>query len=198
MITIISYKEKYNLNYTNICLLLNILFVNFFSTALVGIPLILICAVYFVLVESSWLPSSRDVANIAQHARNFAVSMKVSDIGLVAGKSIAVARLRDLKYSYLAKVSSHGRIIPAVSPSEILQKEDVLVITVPPEAVSELREISGLETAEEDVLKLELPSGTRSLIEAVLAPTSNLVGKTVKATKFRTTHGGAILAASRH
>jgi di/tricarboxylate transporter len=169
-----------------------------FSPALVGIPLILICTVYFVLVGSRLLPNRRDVADIAEHARNYAVSMKVSEISHVAGKSIAEAGLRDLKYSYLAEVNSHGRIIPAVSPSEILQNGDILVFMGPPEAVSELREIPGLDPADKDVLKLELPSGNRSLIEAVVAPTSNLVGKTIKASKFRTTYGGAILAVSRH
>ena len=169
-----------------------------FSPALVGIPLILICTVYFALVGSRLLPDRRDVADIAEHARNYAVSMKVSEIGHVAGKSISEAGLRDLKYSYLAEVNSHGRIMPAVSPSEILQNGDILVFMGPPEAVSELREIPGLDPADKDFLKLELPSGNRSLIEAVVAPTSNLVGKTIKASKFRTTYGGAILAVSRH
>lgn len=32
----------------------------------------------------------------------------------------------------------------------------------------------------------------------MVAPTSNLIGKTIRASKFRTTYGGAILAVSRH
>jgi di/tricarboxylate transporter len=169
-----------------------------FSPALIGIPLIIICTTYFILLGSRWLPNRKDVSDVAQNARSYAVSMRVSDNSGVAGKSIAEAGLRDLKYSYLAEIQSHGRIIPAVSPSEIVQERDILVFMGPPEAVSELREIPGLEPAETDVHKLRKTYGSRSLIEAVVAPTSNLVGKTVKQSNFRTTYGGAILAISRN
>lgn len=169
-----------------------------FSPALIGIPLIIICTVYFILLGSRWLPNRKDVSDVAQNARSYAVSMRVSDNSSVAGKSIAEAGLRDLRYSYLSEIQSHGRIIPAVSPSEIVQERDILVFMGPPEAVSELREIPGLEPAEADVYKLRKTYGSRSLIEAVVAATSNLVGKTVKQSNFRTTYGGAILAISRN
>jgi di/tricarboxylate transporter len=169
-----------------------------FSPALIGIPLIIICTIYFILLGSRWLPNRKDVSDVAQNVRRYAVSMRVSDKGSIAGNSIAEAGLRDLRYAYLTEIQSHGRIIPAVSPSEILQERDLLIFMGPPEAVSELREIPGLEPAEPDVDKLEKTYGSRSLIEAVVAPTSNLVSKTVKQSKFRTTYGGAILAVSRN
>jgi di/tricarboxylate transporter len=61
-----------------------------------------------------------------------------------------------------------------------------------------LRQFRGLVPAEGEVLKLDVPYSSRALIEAVISPVSNLVGKTVKASSFRTMFGGVILSVSRN
>jgi di/tricarboxylate transporter len=169
-----------------------------FSPALVGIPLVIVCILYFATIGSYWLPIRKGVTEIAGDVRNYAVSMRVARNSPIIGKTIAQAGLRQLQHCFLSEIQAGQRIIPAVSPDEILNENDILIFTGQPEAVSELRQIRGLVPAEDNVHKLDVPYSSRALIEAVLAPASNLIGKAVNDSKFRTLYGGAILAVSRN
>ncbi len=171
---------------------------NLFSPAIIGVPLIIVGVLYFIFVGHRLLPSRVGVAEVGPDAREYAVSMRVVDGGALSGISIAEAGLRHLQYSFLSEIQSEGHIIPAVGPEEILSDNDILVFVGQPEAVSELRQFPGLVPAEGEVFKLDVPYSSRALIEAVVAPISNMVGKTVKASRFRTQFGGAILSVSRN
>lgn len=171
---------------------------HFFSPAIVGVPLVLIGIVYFMLLGHRLLPERKGVADAVTEARQYGVSMRVVAGGALSGVSIADAGLRQLQYSFLAEIQSEGRIIPAVGPEEILSDNDILVFVGQPDAVSELRQFPGLVPAEGQVHKLDIPHSSRALIEAVVAPASYMVGKTVKQACFRTHFGGAILSVSRN
>ena len=169
-----------------------------FSPAIIGVPLVLLGIVYFLLVGHRLLPSRMGVAERRNDAREYAVSMRVEAGGALAGLSIADAGLRHLQHSFLSEIQSEGHIIPAVGPEEILSGNDILIFVGQPEAVTELRQLRGLKPAEGQVFKLDVPYSSRALIEAVISPVSNMVGKTVKASSFRTQFGGAILSVSRN
>jgi di/tricarboxylate transporter len=169
-----------------------------FSPALVGIPLVILGIAYFVLIGHRLLPDRGGVMESMPDTREYAVSMRVEEGGPLAGMSIADAGLRHLQFSFLSEIQSKGHIIPAVGPEEILSGNDILIFIGQPEGVSELRQFRGLVPAEGEVLKLDVPYSSRALIEAVISPVSNLVGKTVKASSFRTMFGGVILSVSRN
>jgi di/tricarboxylate transporter len=169
-----------------------------FSPALIGIPLVLLGITYFVLIGHRLLPDRGGVVESMPDTREYAVSMRVEEGGPLAGMSIADAGLRHLQFSFLSEIQSKGHIIPAVGPEEILSNNDILIFVGQPEGVSELRQFRGLVPAEGEVLKLDVPYSSRALIEAVISPVSNMVGKTVKASSFRTMFGGVILSVSRN
>jgi len=169
-----------------------------FSPAAVGLPLILLGIGYFVLIGHRLLPERKSIADDIVDTRQYAVSMRVEEGGVLCGMSIADAGLRHLQYSYLTEIQSKGHVIPAVGPEEILTANDVLVFVGQPEGVSELRQFRGLSSAENEVLELDIPYSRRALIEAVVSPVSNMVGKSVKASSFRTQYSGVILSVSRN
>jgi di/tricarboxylate transporter len=169
-----------------------------FSPALIGIPLVILGIVYFVLIGHRLLPDRGGLVESMPDTREYAVSMRVEEGGPLAGMSIADAGLRHLQFSFLSEIQSKGHIIPAVGPEEILSGNDILIFVGQPEGVSELRQFRGLVPAEGEVLKLDVPYSSRALIEAVISPVSNMVGKTVKASSFRTMFGGVILSVSRN
>ena len=171
---------------------------NLFSPAIIGVPLVLLGVIYFLLIGHRLLPSRMGFVEQGKDAREYAVSMIVEAGGALSGLSIADAGLRHLQHSFLSEIQSKGHIIPAVGPEEILSDNDILVFVGQPEAVTELRQFRGLKSAEGQVLKLDVPYSSRALIEAVISPASNMVGKTVKASSFRTQFGGAILSVSRN
>jgi len=169
-----------------------------FSPALIGIPLVILGIAYFVLIGHRLLPDHGGIAETMQDTREYAVSMRVEEGGPLVGTSIADAGLRHLQFSFLSEIQSKGHIIPAVGPEEILSGNDILVFVGQPEGVSELRQFRGLVPAEGEVLKLDVPYSSRALIEAVISPVSHMVGKTVKASSFRTMFSGVILSVSRN
>ena len=169
-----------------------------FSPAAVGIPLVLLGIGYFALIGHRLLPERKSLGEELVDTRQYAVSMRVEEGGVLSGMSIADAGLRHLQYSFLSEIQSKGHVIPAVGPEEILGDNDILVFVGQPEAVSELRQFRGLAPAESEVLELDVPYSSRALIEAVVSPVSNMIGKSVKATTFRTMFGGVILSISRN
>jgi di/tricarboxylate transporter len=169
-----------------------------FSPAVVGVPLVILGILYFIVVGHRLLPERLGAAESVTDARKYGVSMRVVAGGALSGMTIADARLRHLQYSFLSEIQSDGHIIPAVGPEEILSDNDILIFVGQPEAVSELRQFPGLAPAEGQIHKLDVPYSSRALIEAVIAPVSNMVGKTIKDSSFRTQFGGAILSVSRN
>lgn len=169
-----------------------------FSPAVVGVPLVILGILYFVVAGHRLLPERLGAAESVTDARKYGVSMRVVAGGVLSGMTIADAGLRHLQYSFLSEIQSDGHIIPAVGPEEILSDNDILIFVGQPEAVSELRQFPGLVPAEGQIHKLDVPYSSRALIEAVIAPVSNMVGKTIKDSSFRTQFGGAILSVSRN
>ena len=169
-----------------------------FTPALVGLPLVVIGVLYFVVLGHRLLPARQGISESTPDSREYAVSMRVEEGGALSGMTIADAGLRHLQHSFLSELQSKGHVIPAVGAEEILKDNDILVFVGQPEAVSELRQFRGLVPAEGEILKLDVPYSSRALIEAVVSPTSNLVGKTVKESTFRTLFGGVILSVSRN
>ena len=163
-----------------------------------GLPLVVIGVLYFVVLGHRLLPARQGISESTPDSREYAVSMRVEEGGALSGMTIADAGLRHLQHSFLSELQSKGHVIPAVGPEEILKGNDILVFVGQPEAVSELRQFRGLVPAEGEILKLDVPYSSRALIEAVVSPTSNLVGKTVKESTFRTLFGGVILSVSRN
>ena len=169
-----------------------------FSPAAVGIPLVLLGIAYFLTIGHRILPDRKSLGEDLIDTRQYAVSMRVEPGGVLSGMSIADAGLRHLQYSFLSEIQSKGHVIPAVGPEEILGDNDILIFVGQPEAVSELRQFRGLVPADDEVLELDVPYSSRALIEAVVSPVSNMIGKTIKASTFRTMFGGVILSISRN
>ncbi|MDG0968262.1 MAG: SLC13 family permease [Porticoccaceae bacterium] len=173
---------------------------NLFSPAVIGLPLVGLGVAYFMLLGHRLLPqnNAEGMSQPALDIREYAVNMRVEVGGPMSGKTIAEAGLRHLKYGFLAEIQSEGRVIPAVGPEELLSDNDVLVFVGQPESVGELRQLPGLQTAEKELLKLEVPNNSRALVEAIVAPASTLVGKTIKASGFRSRFDCVVVSVSRN
>lgn len=168
-----------------------------FAPAWVGVPLVLVGLLYFATLGRRWLPECDDVVEKLNDARRYAVMMRVDEQGPLVGKTIMEAGLRDLQHSFLAELHSGKHIMPAVPPETQLSAGDVLVFVGQPETITELREIRGLAAEDDQLHKLDVPTSSRAVVEAVLAPRSTMVGKTVKQVGFRSNYGGVILSISR-
>ncbi len=171
--------------------------IGMFDIALVGVPT-LVLGVLFILLTSRWLlPDRQGVQRSLDNPREYTVAMRVEKDSPVAGQTIEDAGLRHLPGLYLVEIERDGQLLVAVGPEERIYAGDTLVFAGVVESVVDLRKIRGLVPATDQVRKLAQPTPERRMIEAVIAPHSPMVGRSVRETRFRTSYDAAIIAVHR-
>ncbi len=169
-----------------------------FELAWVGIPCVLI-TLFYVIVVSPWLlPERKPVIDYSEDARQYVTEMMVDKNSPLIGQTIEQAGLRQLPGAYLVEIERKGRILPAVSPEETLYEADRLVFAGVVDSMIDMQKIRGLTHAADQLFKLDAPRKDRCLIEAVISNTFPLLGKTIRAGRFRTRYNAAIIAVARN
>jgi di/tricarboxylate transporter len=171
---------------------------NMFDISWVGIPSALIGCFYIVVFSRWLLPDRKPAISTHTDPREYTVEMQVAPDGPLVGKSIEAAGLRHLPGVYLAEVDRGGTALSAVSPQEILRSGDRLLFVGMVESVVDLQRIRGLTPATDQVKKLDAPRSQRCLIEAVVSNTCPLVGKTIRAARFRNLYDAVVVAVGRN
>jgi len=169
-----------------------------FDLAWVGVP-VTILVILSVMMGGRWLlPKQKAIVEqIADDARGYTVEMMVDEGSTLVGKTIEQAGLRHLPGLYLIEIDRGGRVLPAVSPQEILEGNDRLIFAGVVESVVDLQKIRGLTPATNQVFKLNTPRSERCLIEAVISDSCPLVGISIREGKFRSYYNAAVIAVAR-
>jgi di/tricarboxylate transporter len=172
---------------------------NVFEITPIGLAVVVVGLAYIVLGSRWLLPDRRASVPDITHARDYSVAFTVEAASPVVGRTIETAGLRHLPGLYLVEIERDGETLPAVSPETKLRPGDILLFVGLLEGVIDLRKIRGLVPAASDqVEKLRLPNANRRLVEAVVAHSSPLAGKTVRELGFRTHYNAAIIAVHRN
>lgn len=168
-----------------------------FELAWIGVPCALVGTSY-VLITSRWLlPERVPVMTQLQDAREYTVEMVVESGSPLENLSIKAAGLRQLPGLFLVEIERAGKVLPAIGPDERLHGGDRLVFAGITGSVVDLQRIKGLKPATDQIFKLHSPRVTRTLIEAVIAPSCPLIGKTIRDGKFRSTYSAVVVAVAR-
>ncbi len=168
-----------------------------FDLAWVGVPATL-AGLAYLLIASPWLlPDRRDATADRLDPKRYTVEVEVTAEGPLVGKSIEEAGLRHLPGLFLAEIERGGRVIPAVGPTEQLQGSDRLVFVGVLESVVDLHKMRGLKPATDAVEDLEEPRRERCLVEAVVSEACPLVGRSIRAGRFRERYQAAVIAVAR-
>lgn len=169
-----------------------------FELAWVGLPCVVVTLLY-VLFFSRWLlpKSSSERDNQYGDARQYTVEMLVEESGPLVGKSVEEAGLRSLPAVFLIEIQRAGHLITAVGPAQLLRGGDRLIFAGNVESVVDLQKMRGIRPADNQIFKLESDRSQRHLVEVVISNHFPQVGKTVKAGRFRSTYGAAIIAVAR-
>jgi di/tricarboxylate transporter len=149
-----------------------------------------------MLTSRRLLPFKQGAALSFEDTRQYSVEMIVEPDSPIAGRSIEDAGLRHLPGLYLAEIVRGDRVIGRVSPLVHLQANDRLVFVGNVDTVVELKKVTGLVSAENQVFKLD-HGGERSLVEVVIGPDFPLLGKSVRDGNFRKYYGAVIIAVCR-
>ena len=165
----------------------------FFDLAWVGIPAVILVTLYYSLVGHKLLPD-RGEPSLRSRVRDYQFELTVLPDAPFIGKTVQEAGLRTLGDAYLARVR-RGSTIKEVQPETTLLPDDVLTFVGDVQAHDALVRRAGLErkAPHVDEGQPDLP-----LVEAVVAPKSDLVGRTLKEIGFREEFGGVVLGIQRH
>jgi di/tricarboxylate transporter len=173
----------------------------------VGLAVMGAGAAFMILVGRHLLPK-RDVRKESSQTRPLDLRkayglekriflLRIPQDSELANKSLAQTRLRSLLGLNVVAITRKDRSILAPSPTELLRAGDVLVVEGNSDRIKEIIDWCELTHVRPgpDVQDL-FPPGVE-MVEARLAPTSSLTGRTLSETGFRDRFGMNVLATKR-
>jgi di/tricarboxylate transporter len=170
-----------------------------FELAVIGVPYAIIGVMYLYLIGLRILPDRRELMEqLGESRREYLTEMRVESTCSLHGKTVEESSLRGLPGLFLIEIDRAGERLAPVRPDQTILHGDHLIFTGVVNSMVELEKIPGLIPVADpnyDVSPKE-QSGRR-LWEAVVSPSSPLVGQTLRDADFRATYGAAVLAMHR-
>jgi di/tricarboxylate transporter len=172
----------------------------FFEIGTVGLPCALLGAGYLLTIGRRLLPDRKElIEQLDETRREYLVELLVQPGCRLVGKTIARAGLRHLPGLFLIEIDREGDAIGPVGPDETVQANDRLVFTGIISTIVDLEKIPGLIPAADAHYQVApIMQRGRQLCEAVISPSSPLVGQAVRDADFRSLYDAAIVAVHRN
>jgi Trk K+ transport system NAD-binding subunit len=161
-----------------------------FDFAPIGIVLVLGGFVYMLLFSKKLLPEI--LVDDTADERSYFIEAKVSQHSTLIGKSVKENGFRNMRELFLAEIVRNHRLISPVTPSEVIEADDVLVFTGNVHDIEELKSFDRLKIFEEKNRVLNA-----NLVEVVVSHQSTLVGQKIKEAGFRSKFDAAVVAVRR-
>lgn len=150
---------------------------------------IVVAGILLLTLLANILPDRREESG--EEALPYLLEAHVAKGSSLVGRSVVDNKLRALKKLYLVELERSGICICPVPPQLVLQADDVLRFSGAVESVELLHQFDGLDWFGKHQAK------GQNLVEAVLAPSSSLVGSSLKASRFREQFDAAVMAIRR-
>ncbi len=172
-----------------------------FELAPVALPIALAGLVYLIFLGDRLLPAREEGVDLEQsyHIRDYLSEVVVERRSPLVGKSVAEAGFgKAWDLNLLAIVRAGEPSLPG--PQDRLKAGDHLLVEGPLEVLVGLGETRGLairEAKREDYTRA-LRGQSRRLVEAVVLPRSDLIGRSLKELHFRQRFGAGVVALKRH
>jgi len=161
-----------------------------FDFAPIGIVLVLGGFIYMLLFSEKLLP--KITVDKACDERSYFIEAKVSQKSTLIGNNVKENGFRNMRELFLAEIVRDDRLISPVTPSEMIEAEDVLVFTGNVHDIEELRSFDGLKIFEEKSMVLN-----SNLVEVIVSHQSTLIGQKIKEAGFRSKFDAAVVAVRR-
>jgi len=170
-----------------------------FEIGAVGLPCAVLGVAYLMVFSRFLLPQRMDMLEkIGVSPREYLVEMEVSPDCRLVGQHVEEAGLRDLHGLYLAEIIRDGEFMAPVQPDDVIASGDVLTFTGVIRTIVELEKIPGLIPVADPDYEHELALQREKLLsEAVVSPTSPLIGQSIRDSNFRDHYNAAVVAVHR-
>jgi di/tricarboxylate transporter len=172
---------------------------SFFEISKVGVPLMIIGVVAVSLLSGRFLPNRKEpIVELGDRTREFVIELKVEADYKYRGYTIEEAGLRHLRGLFLFQIERNRKKIAPVGHDERIQLGDRLFFTGLPGTIIELQKTHGLTVLRDSKFDLKnYNSDEVKAFEAVISPTSPLIGNNVRESNFRGRYNAAIIAIHR-
>lgn len=171
-----------------------------FELAWLGVPATLVGAVYLALCGKRLLPDRAMLSSILseEERREYITEAFVQPGAPAVGKSLAEAKLDPSRGIRVLELVRDGIAFPFDPKVTLLESGDRLVLACRPSGIAAARGVEGIDLVSELSLGLEqIAAHEGSLVEAVVNPNSDLVGRSVRDLNFRQRYRMVVLALHR-
>jgi di/tricarboxylate transporter len=172
-----------------------------FEPAPVGIPIAIVGLAYMFFAGRYWIPNRTTSDGLIEDfgIRSYLTEVLVLEKSPLVGKALAETGLgADLDLNVLRIVRDKDRYLSPRS-NMIVHAGDVLLVEGSREDILKVKDTTGIEIKPDVTLSdPNLRSEDTALVEALVVPSSPLVGRTLRGIQFRERFGLQVLGLNRH
>ncbi len=158
---------------------------------------------YLLLIGRRLVPDRHAGENLAErfHLREYVTELEVMPecklVGQTAGAEMVLERQEQHGIEIIEVLRGEEKLFPVHRP--VLQAGDLLLVRGEVHSLMEMKLVQGLRVVRDYVPRAkDLQGGDIELVEAVLAPSSRLLGSTLQEAHCEAQHGVKALALRRH
>ncbi len=171
-----------------------------FEFALVGLPLFLSGLIYLIIFGNKVLPVRETLTSILseEERREYITEAFVNSDSPVINKSLGESGLLKLKGIRVIDIVRSGSSLQTRLNEIVLKEGDRLVLACHASGLAKARSIEGIDLASEMNLGLEqIAAHEGMMVEGILGPNSEILGKTIEEVNFRQRFRMVVLAVHR-
>ncbi len=171
-----------------------------FEMAAVGVPLFVIGLIYMLTIGNRILPIRETLTSIlsAEERREYITEAFVSPDSSVIGKTIIEAGIAKLPGIRVIDLVRSGVSLQIRLNKADLQAGDRLILACRASGIAKARSFQGLDLEQEKKLGLaQINAHEGMIVEGILGPNSELIGKTLEEVNFRQRFRMVVLAIHR-
>ena len=171
-----------------------------FEFTVVAGPLAIIGAIYLMLFGKYLLPDRESLGSLipAEAKKEYIAEAFVRPDSPLVGEAVEETRILNQSGIRLVEIIRAGSPVPGNLRKIVLEGGDRVVLACRPSGIAEAREFEGIIlTAEKDADLEPISARQASIVEAVVAPNSPAVGRTITDMNFRQRFRTLILAVHR-
>ncbi len=156
--------------------------------------------VYLLTVGRKMLPDRETLASLLQstNSKQYLTEVLIAAESPLVGKSLAETPLANQPKARVLEIIRAGELVYTPLNEIVLEPGDRLRLTTPLASILELNQLEGVKMLPKAALGVELVGAQKAVVvECVIGPRSNLVGRSIRDVNFRRRYGVLVLAVHR-
>lgn len=171
-----------------------------FEISWVGVPMLGIGMLYLILFGKRFLPNRDTITSILSpdERREYITEAFLHHDSPLIGKTLEEAGITRKKGLRVVEIVRNGVAVANLSEKSSLKSADRLILSCHPDGLARIREVEGIDLVAEKGLGLEqIAAHEGAIVESIIGPNSQLIGRTVREINFRQRYRVIILAIHR-